>query len=207
MKTIMDAVNELNAEWVYKDSISAYFRPAIPCDSGYWYYGESKPFNDEHVCTLEEFSECVSECSFNFGKCSHAEFNAWLEATKQHYSEAEKPVFTQAMCDAGELPQVGSDVIYNTNTDGDVVGTVTHYKTKKSVTKGCSKADYRVFIHFKSNARLLCDIKPIDNRTPEDIALDDIAGCRHVSKERESNRNILNAIKENKIHGVTWTGK
>ena len=47
----------------------------------------------------------------------------------------------------------------------------------------------------------------VDNRTPEDIALDDIAGCRHVSKERESNRNILNAIKENKIHGVTWTGK
>ena len=104
MKTIMDAVNELNAEWVYKDSISAYFRPAIPCDSGYWYYGESKPFNDEHVCTLEEFSECVSECSFNFGKCSHAEFNAWLEATKQHHSEAEKPTYTQAMLDNGELP-------------------------------------------------------------------------------------------------------
>ena len=49
MKTVMDAVNELNAEWVYKDSISAYFRPAIPCDSGYWYYGESKPFNYEPV--------------------------------------------------------------------------------------------------------------------------------------------------------------
>ena len=196
-KTVMDAVNELNAEWVYKDSISAYFRPAIPCDSGYWYYGESKPFNDEHVCTLEEFSECVSECSFNFGKCSHAEFNAWLEATKQHYSEAEKPIYTQAMFDNGELPSVGMLFLDNEISPDDprtceaIIGDKAIY---------CFNDDYAYFGVTADNCG------PIDTRTDTKKFADDIATFN--KKELAwTHTSLSSAIKAGKIHAVKWVGE
>jgi hypothetical protein len=76
------------------------------------------------------------------------------------------PTFTQAQADAGELPAVGSEVVYNTASHGDVVGIVTGYRTEKSRNTLADNPDYRVFVTFEHNQRFLSDIKPI--QTAED---------------------------------------
>lgn len=56
MKTI-DAVNFYQGEWRYNDATSAYYRGT------YWYCGSTKNIATEHVCTREEFNQCVEELS------------------------------------------------------------------------------------------------------------------------------------------------
>ena len=71
------------------------------------------------------------------------------------------PIYTQAMRDNGELPPIGSEASYNTSSDGDVTCIVQRYELKPSLGELGDTGNYRVFIHFKNNCRLLCDIKPI----------------------------------------------
>jgi len=71
-----------------------------------------------------------------------------------------KLIFTQAMADNGELPPIGSEVGYNTHSEGDVTGEVTGYKVQLS--HNADDGSYRVFIYFKSNCRLLGDIWAIE---------------------------------------------
>lgn len=89
-KSIVDTVNELKGEWQYKDSISAYYR--TNGSSGYWYYGESKTFNDEHVCTREEFNQCVEEMESNFGECNMYKVGNYRDALSCGGTQVAKPV-------------------------------------------------------------------------------------------------------------------
>lgn len=73
---------------------------------------------------------------------------------------AEKPVW-----DGVGLPPVGADVIFNTSSSGDVMGTVTGYYTLPSLSGGAH--NHRVFVDLVykctdvPNCRLLGDVKPL----------------------------------------------
>lgn len=136
MKTVINAVNQLKAEWAFNDSVSAYFR--ISGETGYWYFGESKPLLDEHVCTREEFNQCVDEMS-------KAE---WIKPVTS-------PTFTQAMYDKDVLPSVGME-FYDTN-----------YSTSKPVTSLFIDGDNVVYKNMINgsgrtyNSARLSSIKPL----------------------------------------------
>ncbi len=139
MKIVIDAVNETKGEWTYPSSTSAYHR--TNGTDGYWYYGESKPFNDEHVCTREEFNQCVSELSRH---ASDELYERYVRAKKSPLVKGidakpvTSPTFTQAMADAGEFPSVGScarlrvsdEYFINRSTlAGQSVYITSHFKT------------------------------------------------------------------------------
>jgi len=99
MKTTIDAVNEFkgdirNAPYCSKES------KLILVSNGtdsIWYKGELvvddanyTPSVFSLVCTIEEFNKCVSDCS-----------SAIIQ----------KPIYTQAMKEAGELPSVGMECL------------------------------------------------------------------------------------------------
>lgn len=86
---------------------------------------------------------------------------------------AEKPVW-----DGVGLPPVGADVIFNTSSRGDVMGTVTGYHTLPPLSGG-ARFYHRVFVElvYKGtdvpNCRLLDDVKPL----PKELQLESRA-CR-----------------------------
>jgi len=112
------------------------------------------------------------------------------------------PIYTQEMRDNGELPPIGSEVGYNTHSEGDVTGIVKSYKIYPSKKSG--DASCRVFIYFKSNSRLLGDIKPITPpKTDEEKTIDDI--LPHSLMTIKEMGKLIDLIKAGKIHNVTWS--
>ena len=104
MKTVIDAVNEQGSVWVYKDSISAYYRTNGL--GGYWYYGEAKDII-EHVCTLEEFNDCIDMLIGDPLKLV-----IWKESQNINLKPVTVPTFTQEMWEAGTLPSVGMECLF-----------------------------------------------------------------------------------------------
>ncbi len=107
MKTVIDAVNENGSVWFYKDSASAYYR--TNGTKGYWYYGESKPSNNEHVCTLQEFNKCIDMLIGDPLKLI-----IWKESQNINLKvkPVTSPIYTQEMADNGELPSVGMECLF-----------------------------------------------------------------------------------------------
>ncbi len=93
MKTVIDAVNEFKGE-----------QPEAMITRTLWGYARDKPlgtatgymYDKVQICTIEEYEQCVEDCSNNVGKA--------------------KPVYTQAMADNGELPSVGMECCYSTSS-------------------------------------------------------------------------------------------
>jgi len=120
-------------------------------------------------------------------------------------------IYTQAMYDTGELPPIGSEVQYNTNSQGDITGIVTHYSTQKNLD---GNRGFRVTVHFEHNARMLQDIKPVDTRSDTEKAIDDLAEWLRIDYEdhdKDSDfknaTSIINLIIDGDLTGVTFSGK
>lgn len=102
------------------------------------------------------------------------------EVDKRETIAPNKPVFTQAMADAGELPPVGSEFLHN----GEVVlciSTTSHdggAVTFRRLTQG-NGPDIACCWNNKSW------VKPIDPRTPKQKAVDDMMLIIHYSDENE----------------------
>ena len=164
---IVDAVNCLKAGKLFE---SAGWSVGMMTDNIF--------YKSELVCTVEEFNQCVKEMSLN--KYGQAEFGIYsihvkelLTKENSDYSyyeketkmSEEKPVYTQAMKDAGELPSVG--MTFNVATGWRVAIAV----TSKSVA----------FVYDRDGEDQtigvidIASAKPIDTRTPEQKQVDEVA--------------------------------
>jgi hypothetical protein len=138
------------------------------------------------VCDKYEFNQCVKYMSEHNGL-----FEAYVRTAKQpltkensdySFYEPTKPLYTQAMKDAGELPSVGMEVVvegykYKANEESKVKAVVLGiYKTTKSVVKTkliCQSMSESVGVE------LFDEWWPIDTRTPEQKQVDDIMTALH----------------------------
>tara|TARA_R100000951_G_scaffold2179_2_gene3711 strand:- start:4642 stop:5202 length:561 start_codon:yes stop_codon:yes gene_type:complete len=115
-----------------------------------------------------------------------------------------QPVFTQEMADNGELPEVGMEVLARYNFDSKQV-------THQGVVLYASKLHVILnTIHCNEWHGLIGDyvIEPIDTRTDKEKAIDDLFNLdESICNDIEWHKNFLQAIKENKIHGVKWVGE
>jgi hypothetical protein len=103
MKTIIDAVNELQANWSdNKDMKYLYFTAVWSFTDNKYTYRYNTPF------TACEFMHTVSNMTCNFGKVTNLDLYDYINADKELLQPV-KPdlIFTQEMCDNGELPSVG----------------------------------------------------------------------------------------------------
>jgi len=127
------------------------------------------------VCTIDEFNQCVEDCSGNFSKGNIA-----------------KPVYTQAMQEVGILPSVGMECYID--------GTLVIYVV---VLTGDSEGDFILTpkegdkYWQRSNVKY---IKPIDTRTDTEKCASDLDKLGY-----NCNISLINSIKAGKVHGVTFT--
>lgn len=139
--------------------------------------------------------------------------NEWVKYSKS-ISEAEgciakpkpQPVYTQAMCDAGELPQVGMECM------------VKRFHEQDNLFQPCfivgknKQGDYLVFerggkLDQHNIANGVWEFKPIDQRTNKEKAIDDINKYIKGTNGLVLAKNVFSYIEENKIHGVKWVGE
>jgi hypothetical protein len=91
MKTVMDAVNEFKGEW-HGNEDKVYI-----CDAGV-------------ITDYDQFNDLVSQMETNFGKCPDYVIYDYKSNKKELLTpRPQKPVYTQAMADNGELPSVGME--------------------------------------------------------------------------------------------------
>ena len=168
MKTILDAVNEFKGEWPYSRNINR----MIYCHTSYgrdFDLGDLSSYctddwsglnklNWREFCTIEEFNEQVKECSNNFGLPS----------------VTAKPIYTQEMCDNGELPSVGMECLIKKSHQSDT-------EFNEGFIIGFSKdREWLVFSDYLDNLEQhninngIYRFKPIDNRTPKEKAVADL---------------------------------
>ena len=112
-----------------------------------------------------------------------------------------KPVYTQLMRDNGELPPIGSEVRYNTASQGDVTGVVKRIEVKPSATRS---VDCRIFVYFENNARLINEVFPIDTRSDEEKTIDYMD---YAYRKGGSMSDVLSEIKKGYVLDVEYTGK
>ncbi|MGB0938904.1 MAG: hypothetical protein ACPGTQ_15725 [Colwellia sp.] len=113
----------------------------------------------------------------------------------------EKPVYTKEMYENGDLPSVGMECIacYEINGKQEERVTIAHINEKGHFACIDSYGDYMIqYVKEDSDEHF----KPIDTRTDEEKAIDDLAKC---VGDCMSDYGIFQAIKEGKIHGVTWS--
>jgi hypothetical protein len=202
MKTVMDAVNELDVmdiDWSKAPEGATHWIP-----NGY------------------EWSKAFLSIS-DGEKVEVFRGGAWHETGNQHSIHSltklglkakpkpAQPVFTQAMADAGERPPIGSHARLKVSCPG--------YVTKSPL------AGEVVFIgaHFKTNVgKLLCSyINPeeseggiavagafevIDTRTDEEKAIDCLDDF-NLSMCNGWQEDVIGFIKSGEFHGVKWVGE
>lgn len=116
MKTIIDAVNELQAN----------LNNAVCSENSYGflkYSGITRTWvrnppsianhSYEDVCSVREFIHTISSMTYNFGKITGADLYDYINTDKE-LLQPTKPeaIYTQEMCDNGELPSVGMECLY-----------------------------------------------------------------------------------------------
>lgn len=113
----------------------------------------------------------------------------------------EKPVFTQAMADAGELPNVGMECNFDTsfftdkNSNNGICEIIAYFKDKVWIN----------IINFECVINInVIDFKPIDTRSDKEKAIDYM---EYSYKKGNSMADVLNEIHKGYVHGVKWVGK
>jgi hypothetical protein len=185
VKTVIDAVNEFNSEW-----------PIALIDYPDWRY-----------CTKSELP-CHRPLTFcNVQVCTYEEFNRCVYETRQP-----KPIYTQAMCDAGELPLVGMEcmVIGDKEIDDDYHKCIIVANTEP--VKGMPVAvfmiiDYAGKPYYYSHCSYQ-NFKPLDTRTNKQKLADSIN--KHLELEYNNHTGgvvslISELILDGKLSGVTFT--
>ena len=156
-----------------------------------------------------EWSEAFLSIS-DSGKVKVFRGGTWHEASNQHsvYSLTKlglkakpeaQPVFTQSMADNKELPQVGMDCLFKKRGALEA-GTVTAI-TKRFIIFTDSFGDE----HVRKLDELT--IEPIDTRTNTEKAVDDLKNIEFDKSWHSHCEDVIELIKENKIHGVKWVGE
>ena len=179
MKTILDAVNTLKGVW--------------PGESIQIIEIDGVEFSEK------EFNAQVKECSNNFGLPS----------------VTAKPVYTQAMLNGSVYPVAGMKCLFANRCDAhpkyeectiEYIGDLYCVVILEDNRQGCSRIANYAF-------------KPIDNLTPKEKAIDDIDKAitsayqsltdiyKSTNEFQIESITLFELIKNNKIHGVTWTGK
>ena len=142
-----------------------------------------------------------SEIYYEFGSARYVKPH-WELHTNPDYKESKEMIYTQEMFKNNEIPKVGMMVlsreeelevvsVYRINTSNAVL-TLMNNKTS------CVNA-----LYFKTNESI--NIKPIDQRTDEEKAIDDLIDFFRANVTGRKGDLLLEAIKAGKIHGVTFT--
>ena len=174
MKTITDAVNELKGE--LRGGVS-YVICYNERDIAYWY--DDTPITMlgrcwRIVCTNAEFNTHVKELT----GCP-IKLKQWQD------SKMNKPVYTKAMQDAGELPRIG-ELVQIGKKDGSYTdffnGKLVHVKYKKLWISDDKHGDR--IVNFGDVI-----FQPIDTRTDKEKAIDELikeskVKCNEHSKRR-----------------------
>ena len=134
-----------------------------------------------------EWKACIDELSTNYGtSCTYADYK------RNYTTKPAKPIYTQSMADEGVLPSAGMSFIDTENWHDERFCLLVHGDNAVYMDNG------------KYKSAIASECQPIDTRTDTEKAVDDMAvfvgNC-------ESDFNIINAIKNGKIHGVTFTGE
>ena len=108
-KTRLDAVIEFKGEWKHKGDDGIYYRNIAGANQ-YYYYGNDVPKHSEFICNQSQFNTYVDLLASNFGVDTqdYEDYKSDWEY-EQEIKIKSKPVYTQAMCDAGELANVGME--------------------------------------------------------------------------------------------------
>ena len=133
------------------------------------YEGYSKEYR-VMVCNESQFNDLVSQLETNFGEsCTYSSYKDIYFSSKPTFNiiEPDKPVFTQAMADNGELPPVGSKAICE-YCDGVELLIVAHDLLHEdgAFALVCDDSGY-----WGAEARRW---KPIDQRTDKEKAIDGV---------------------------------
>jgi len=213
MKTVIDAVNEFKGEYEksYDDDYDRCILLAKKNhreDGDRWHKGiiyfGGMTFNEDVfklVCTREEFNQCVDMLigdplkliKWKESKPSFVKYGATLSKI----GPVHKPVYTQELEDNGSIVEAG--MLFATEA-GEYTA---EYTNKKSIVF----TDEDGFL-ISINRRYA---KPIDTRTDEEKALDDLMDAywdncnKKVSRHSPIVIKFIDAIKAGKIHNVTWS--
>ena len=152
------------------------------------------------ICTIKEFNQCVEEMSTNYGRCSTGMLRRWHNGLKDN-----KPV-TPPTAQGYEIKGDGGDKPVYTKEFRVLGGQAEVWQKCKVVFTGkrytiVENENGKEF--SRKTAKIF--IRDIDTRTDTEKAIDDIKPYSLMKvKEIEA---LLNLIKANQIHCVTFTGE
>lgn len=128
--------------------------------------------------------------------------------TNPDYKESKDMIYTQEMFDNGEVPHIGMMFICKEKTSDS---RISDFMGKAVKVVGVSNLDGNEVITFHhTTLGIGCGVfgeewvKPIDTRTDEEKAVDDLYNNEYFDKEQGPR--FLEDIKAGKIHGVSFTG-
>jgi len=101
------------------------------------------------------------------------------------------------MADNGELPSVGMECVFKHTSWSDYVKAIVLAVTDEYLILKEVDSSHEQHYHLKD-----ISLKPIDTRTDEEKAIEDLECLFYKASPTEE---ILNAIKAGKIHNVTWS--
>ena len=181
-----DAVNEFKGEW--ESGRALIYKVKATGDLNFSNFIQ---FDNQdscgYACNKDEFEARVFYMTLNFGESSLKRLRIWQEGIKRQPESDEQhtdklnerpkpvqPVFTQAMADNGELPQVGMECLIKLHHQGDT-------QFNKGYINGYSQdGEWLIFTDFLGNLKQhninngIYRFKPIDTRSNKEKAIDDI---------------------------------
>ncbi len=221
----MDAVNEL------KGDLSNTRSPGPDDKLLYWdingkYYicahDRGLFCNADYICTNKEFNDLVSQLETNFGlSVNYDTYKEVFHKSSMSFTNCivsnDKPVFTQAMADNGELPGKGVKcqgyVLAETKAQGQPCNKwIEGYFIQKA--QGPNGGMCFLFESAGGHSYILnaeSHIKPIDTRTDKEKAIAKAINNLmffgdQTQTEQKANETLI-AIMEGKVAGVKWVGE
>jgi hypothetical protein len=168
-KTVIDAVIDLRAELTLKNCHHTSAEDeTIKCGpSGYL---AMKRRNIGHVCTIEEFNQCVREMAeAKWMSKNGVGFDYQVHKDDEFDAKKAEPIYTQAMKDAGDDIEIGMLYIDEDGHQCSLIGE----NNSPCVYVG-RPTDNRINPRYISvSDKDYC--KPIDTRTPEEEQVEEIS--------------------------------
>tara|TARA_R110002033_G_scaffold42918_1_gene84209 strand:- start:9 stop:662 length:654 start_codon:yes stop_codon:yes gene_type:complete len=214
LKTVWDAVNNLECgtlkpDWCRYIGYNRYH--------GFYFLQNDSKFS---VCTIAEFNALVVAMSLGLdvNPVNHGHYLNYVNAGKAPLEKealdsiTNKPlVYTQEMADSGVLPSVGMRFLCGKEMEGDL--RTKDFKDKEVEVIGVSKHKNRDIITFHHNTLGIgCGIffsswvKPIDQRTKKEKAVDEYIQSQHHGLESLS-QSIKTIMKNAFEAGTEWKGE
>ena len=182
LKTVWDAINELRG-----DLSNTYMFNTDDAYLFYWnrdsdyvcshYRAES---NNEHqyICNIAEFNALVEEMTLGLdvNPVNHGHYLNYVDADKTLLEKENKSlVYTQEMADNGELPSVGSEVLYYVSYK-PAVSDDNHKHHGEIMDVVCHNGGLVVLLSKDKLFATACNdqwVRPIDQSTKKEKAIDE----------------------------------